>query len=420
MFSANYLDIKTDRVDGNLIFSATGLLAPIAQPYLDSFASKLNRRPPIHIRNENQYIYSLEDYYHPSELTHRLIERQLKRWLFKITTPTACTLAVTYACPCDCMHCSADHKKDNSKKVLSTEEMKSVLDQLQDLGAYLCIFTGGEPLVRKDIFELVDYLDKDRCCSTIFTSGILLTNDNVKKLADAGLHGIQISFDHPDPDEHDKLRGKKGLYKKALEGAYRSIENGLVTAMSTYASNSKMEDGSVERMIQLAYEHGFHQITIFDYVPTGKLFHKYDEILTDENRQKLIDMSRKYQKLDRLMGVFPQSLVNSPRKVGCFAANTQFHMTSYGDINPCDFTPISFGNIRNETLEDIWKKMIKHVDFNKVSIPCRMQNAKFREKYFDILPDDIQFPIPIEQIHEQWKEKNVDPDMPTVKDDMQR
>ena len=93
------------------------------------------------------------------------------------------------------------------------------------------------------------------------------------------------------------------------------------------------------------------------------------------------------------MGVFPQSLVNSPRKVGCFGANSQFHMTAYGSINPCDFTPIGFGNIREEKLADIWKRMTSHVDFNKVSIPCRMQNTNFRDKYFKHLPDEVNFQV---------------------------
>ena len=107
------------------------------------------------------------------------------------------------------MHCSADNKKDQSRIELSTQEMERVIDQMQDLGAYLCIFTGGEQLVRKDIFHLIDYVDKKRCSSTIFTSGALLTDENVDRLVDTGLHGIQISFDHPEPDEHDKLEGKR-------------------------------------------------------------------------------------------------------------------------------------------------------------------------------------------------------------------
>ncbi|MEK7776796.1 MAG: SPASM domain-containing protein, partial [Planctomycetota bacterium] len=92
------------------------------------------------------------------------------------------------------------------------------------------------------------------------------------------------------------------------------------------------------------------------------------------------------------------SIINSPRGVGCYGAQSQFYMTAYGDINPCDFNPINFGNVRDMSIQEIWKKMVSHPDFSKRYPTCRMQSKAYRKKYIDPLPKDVRLPVRIEDI----------------------
>ena len=98
------------------------------------------------------------------------------------------------------------------------------------------------------------------------------------------------------------------------------------------------------------------------------------------------------------MGVNAMALINSPLGVGCYGAQSQFYMTAYGDINPCDFNPINFGNVRQMPIQAIWHKMTSHPDFNKRYPTCRMQSKAYRKKYIDPLPNDVKLPVAIEDI----------------------
>ncbi|MHA2123558.1 MAG: SPASM domain-containing protein, partial [Promethearchaeota archaeon] len=84
--------------------------------------------------------------------------------------------------------------------------------------------------------------------------------------------------------------------------------------------------------------------------------------------------------------------------IGCLAANIQFYASAYGEISPCDFSPLSFGNIRKESLKTIWMRLVKHPAFNHKSPFCRMQNKEFRHFYIDPIPDDAPLPYSIKNL----------------------
>ncbi|MFX0106391.1 MAG: SPASM domain-containing protein, partial [Candidatus Hodarchaeota archaeon] len=84
--------------------------------------------------------------------------------------------------------------------------------------------------------------------------------------------------------------------------------------------------------------------------------------------------------------------------IGCLAGNIQYYASAYGDISPCDFSPLSFGNIRKEPLKKIWMRMVKHPAYNHRSPFCRMQDKNFRHFYIDPIPDDAYLPYPINKL----------------------
>jgi len=391
------LNIETE-MDGNkIVHRLGGALAPIVQPYVDRFFNVLNSLKVIAKKGEAN-VFNLYNPPQPTKAGMRALQRKLREVMFKMPLPATANLAITHKCQCRCVHCSAEPFVNPSREELSTEEIMKVVEAALDLGATLIIYVGGEPLIREDLYDLIRFVDKDKAIVMIFTNGWLLNEKNVSRLAEAGLATLNISIDHPDPEVHDSLRGVKGIYERAFRGARLAREAGILTGISTYATSERIANGDVERLIQIGQEQGFHEVTIFDCIPSGRFLKDTDKILTPEEKRKIAKLARKYHSMKHPMGVVAQAIVNSPEGVGCFGAHSQFYMTAYGDINPCDFNPISFGNVREMPLQAIWHKMVSHPDFRERHLTCRMQTPSYREKYIDILPDDVRLPVSIEEI----------------------
>jgi len=136
-------------------------------------------------------------------------------------TPHFVTIAVTYRCQCDCAHCSAyiyRRQVEQAHSQLSTAEMKSVIQDALALGSTCIILTGGEPLLMKNIRELIEVVPRSEGIVTIFTNGECLSKPLVRELKDAGLFGVFVSLDYPDAERHDTNRKRPGLFEKAVSG----------------------------------------------------------------------------------------------------------------------------------------------------------------------------------------------------------
>ena len=317
--------------------------------------------------------------------------------------PTTCTLQVTYRCQLDCQHCSAARFTTRERDELTTEEWLDVIKQAVDMGVYTVVFTGGEPLLREDIYELIASVDENRAQPAMFSNGLLLTDEVVAKLREAGLFSLMVSLDDCRPDVHDENRRVPGGFKRACEGVRRAVEGGLLVGVSTYAAPEDVADGRIEKIIETARDLGVHEITIFDIVPTGKLLPLEEKFLLDQDdKARIIELERDYNSRDGYPHVVTQAFVNGPLGAGCFAGFIQFYMTAYGDVNPCDFTPLTFGNICDESLETIWHRMLSHEAYGERSDHCRMQDPEFRRKYIDDIPEQILLPWPaFEDLREQ-------------------
>jgi len=349
-------------------------------------------------RKDGALVYNLYNPPQPTRAGFHAIERNIKAKIAGHPWPATANLAITMRCQANCVHCSASPFRNPLRRELATDEVKSVVTQATDLGCTLVIFVGGEPLLRKDLFELIAHVDRDKAVPMVFTNGALLTEDNVKRLADAGLYSMNISIDSSDPDEHDRLRGLPGAFRKAVDGGKMALEKGILVGISTYATAGRIADGKVERLLQFGQKEGFNEVTIFDCIPSGRFLKRTDLVLSDEDKAKVTELARRYHAMSHPMGVVAQAIVNSPQGAGCFGAWSEFYMTPYGDVAPCDFNPVSFGNLLEEPLKAVWKKMVRHRDFCYKHPTCRMQTPEYRARYIDILPDEALLPVPIEEI----------------------
>jgi MoaA/NifB/PqqE/SkfB family radical SAM enzyme len=375
----------------------TDLYAPLIKLYYDWF----NRVGPI-TSHEGRNIYSLYLPPIPSGGDARLLEGIFRDKLFGLRTPRAVTIAVTHSCQCRCIHCSAEDYS-NSGEPLSTREIERIVSESLALGMTNVTFTGGEPLLREDLEALVACVPEEQAVSKIFTNGALLNEERAASLKAAGLQAVKLSLDSPDPSKHDQLRGRQGSFLEVEKGVRLALDAGLLVGLSTYATNESVGEERLGRLASLAAEWKVHELSVFDVIPTGRLLHEDRALMSEETKEALMGQARVLnQDFGGRPRIVTQSWTNSPSGFasyfGCLAGTYQYHITPYGEFTPCDFTPISFGNVRADSIEDLWQKLAAHPAYCDHRRKCRMQTPAFREKYIQPIPDKAPLPYPIEKL----------------------
>ncbi len=385
---------------GEFFAKSRGLLAPVmGRKIADAVAAAVRKRGQPLLERDGRLIYSLYQPPVPSAAAMKVLGSRLVKERTGRPWPATATLQVTTHCQMHCYHCSAARHRDLARRELSTEELKSLIRQTEALGVVNIVLTGGEPLLRKDIYELIAHVNPDEANAMMFTNGLLLTQENARRLKDAGLFSVYVSIDSSDPATHDRLRRVPRGWERALAGVERALHAGLLCGISTYADPQRLRRGEVMEMVELARRVGVHELTIFDLVPTGALLREGERaLLTERDKQELCRLEDEINARPGYPLVVTQAHVNGPTGSGCFAGWHQFYATAYGDITPCDFTPLSFGNIRENDLATIWRRLIGHPAYCTHSNHCRMQDATFRQRWIAPIPAAGPFPYPAERL----------------------
>jgi MoaA/NifB/PqqE/SkfB family radical SAM enzyme len=397
--SALRMDVERagDRIEYEVSGADVDLYAPLIKLYYDWF----NRGGPI-TTHEGRNVYSLYLPPIPSGADARLLEGIFRDKLFGLRTPRAVTIAVTHECQCRCIHCSAEDFCESGEP-LSSQEIQKIVSESLSLGMTNVTFTGGEPLLRDDLEMLIACVPEAQAVSKIFTNGALLNQERAASLKAAGLQAVKLSLDSADPFKHDRLRQRHGSFQEVERGVKSALDAGLLVGLSTYATNESVRDRSLAQIASLAAAWNVHEISVFDVIPTGRLLHQEEALMSEETRKGLMEqartLNRQFKGRPRIV---TQSWTNSPSGFaayfGCLAGTYQYHITAYGEFTPCDFTPISFGNVRTESIDRLWQKLAVHPAYCEHRRECRMQTPSFREKYIQPIPDKASLPYPIEKL----------------------
>lgn len=299
----------------------------------------------------------------------------------KRSFPVFMGFAVTDKCNANCEHClfytSVD---DASRKNLTTDECKKIIFEAQELGVIVFNFVGGEPLLRDDIFEILKSIDKQRSIALMFTNGWLLA-DKVRDLKKADLDAVFVSIDSSKPEEHDRRRGKDGLFDRAITGIKEAKKAGLDVGICSSITEEDLNAGELEKIIELGKGLGVKEIIVFDTIPAGKLKNREDLVDHHDWIEGMVDVAKKYNSDPDYPGIFIYHYVMGYRGVGCISGSLYMYLNPYGDIYPCDFNHKSFGNVLSEPLYKIYDRMSTTPDLCQAEWGmCRMKNSDFREK----------------------------------------
>jgi len=303
-------------------------------------------------------------------------------------TPHVATIAITYACQCDCRHCSAEPlRKNGGNGALTFDELAGAIRQTVDLGTTSVVLTGGEPLLHPRVCDLIRAVDARRSLCTMFTNGEHLDEARVARLKDAGLFGLFVSLDHATAAAHDRNRARPGLFDKAVQGLVNCRNAGIPTGISTYVTREKL-DGEMDELMDLGRRLGVLEVFIFDVTPSGRLKEHADCVLTESELAAVQKLRLRYHALPDYPRIIHQTMFSGMAypcvAEGCPAAMVQLHLRANGDVTPCDFTPLSFGNVRERPLAEIWRAMTTSDLYAGTSPRCRLSRPEFRAQLAEL------------------------------------
>ena len=334
---------------------------------------------------------------------------------------------ITYRCNLRCKHCYEDAGRERPE--LSTEEVKQVLDgfsRTAGIGLPALSFSGGEPLMRKDFFDIAAYAKKRVGYVSIASNGTLLNKYNVKRIKDTGIDYVEISLDGATPAVHDEFRGVPGAFDKALEGVENCVEQGVGACIATVLHRDNIDE--LDKLIGLAKRLGT-RFMHFNYIPTGRAKAYAELDLTPEQRLHVLetigkevmglymqqkDEELKYGKsnvtVDKFFSTCPQYASVTKRLSqehgekfmveahyaakkgvenlanflgGCGAGRLYCCLEPNGDIKPCVFFQTNkntvLGNILRDDFDEIWDS---HPLLWKLRIREDLQDFTVKRKRF--------------------------------------
>lgn len=352
-----------------------GPAAPLARPILERMNRIFADEKPISA-GPDRFIFSTWIPPAPSIAFERMLSAQVAA-LSRRPVPDQFSIAVMKACPNDCIHCSAPSRQG---QILESSLVKSALSQALDMGSYLITFDGGEPMLRHDLPELVSSVDA-RAVAASFTSGYHLSAERARELKQAGLYAVRISIDSPREEEHDRIRGRAGAYGDALSGVKNALEAGLLVDLFMVTSPHNID--LLEEAFSLASDLGVHELSLYEIVAVGRWATHESEVLSYGD---VLRLERFHKDKNRSEGPRVTALpyLLGPEMFGCFAGRRWIHVDGDGEALPCAYMPLSFGNIRDKSLKEIWKDMTSYQWFQG-RCSCQMREPKFREAHRDIL-----------------------------------
>ena len=279
--------------------------------------------------------------------------RGLKRLAAGSNVPLVAHISITDRCSYNCQRCSNLRRRSSDPE---KEKIIRLLEDLKQAGTASIAFTGGEPLLRDDL-ELFVAACLPEMAPMVFTTGEGLDKSRAQRLREAGLVGAFISLDHYLPQEHDSIRGRNGAFEAAKEAISLCLSAGIYTAAQTVVTSSLLEDGVMDRFLAFCLRLGVHDVVLLE--PVAVCEKGCEGELDDAARQKLVDLHLRAVHDWSLPKVTAMSFLEDANFFGCQAGVTFLYISAAGDVFPCDFAPMSFGNVYEIGLAVIFQRLAK-------------------------------------------------------------
>jgi radical SAM additional 4Fe4S-binding domain len=264
----------------------------------------------------------------------------------------------TNACNARCVHCSSASGKRRANE-LDTAEAIHLFDAFARLGVLDVAISGGEPLLRSDIYEIIGHAIDLGIRVGLGSNGSTINQESVRRLRDLGLHRLQISLDGTE-DTHDTARCWPGLYKKVVKAIRTSLDGGLRTHVC--CTLHRMNYQQLPEMFAVCVSWGVHRLNLSRFVPTGRGNKALDLSPTEWRNTVAVceELARELEGRLEVTTHMAQMILSKPELgdcinfCGCQAGRGQGCIGCEGEVMPCVVLPIVIGNVRDVPLEEIW------------------------------------------------------------------
>ena len=297
--------------------------------------------------------------------------------------PRVIAWELTNACNLACVHCRAEAQLEPSKEELSFEEAKALIDNIASFSSPILILTGGEPLLRKDVYDIAEYGTKKGLKVVLATNGTLVTQEIAEKLKKSGIKRFTISIDGATKETHDKFRGVKGAFERALHGIEILKNAGISSQIGTTVTKRNVDE--LEDILKLVLKLKVDAWHVFLLVPTGRGEMIRDEVLNAKEYEKVLNWLYEVQKnydleikptcAPHFYRIYYQKSKEPlpKRRLGCLGGIAFCFISYKGDVQPCGYLPLKAGNVREKSFKEIWmnsKLFIDLRDFTKLKGKC--------------------------------------------------
>ncbi len=282
---------------------------------------------------------------------------------------------VTRSCNLNCVHCRAAAHRGPYAGELGTEECLRLIDQMASFSKPVVILTGGEPLLRDDIFDIAAYGTRRGLRMVMAPNGTLLDREKVHRLKESGIQRVSISLDGAEAGSHDRFRQVTGAFAGALRGIDRLKEDGMEFQINTTVTQRNFSE--LPAILDLAVRMGAAAHHIFLLVPTGRgrgleketvSAEAYEEILHwfYEQREK-VPLQLKATCAPHYYRILRQRSAAEGKKItaqthgleamtrGCLGGIGFCFISHTGDIQPCGYLEVCSGSVKSQRLQEIWE-----------------------------------------------------------------
>lgn len=291
-----------------------------------------------------------------------------------IKAPRIIAWEITRSCNLSCAHCRAAAEFGAYEGELTLDEIKATIDDITTISNPILILTGGEPLMRPDIWEIVDYAQAAGAMPVIGTNATLITDGIAQQMAAHGIPRISVSVDFPTPQEHDAFRGEPGCFDATIEGIRRAKRAGVGVQINMTVTT--MNADKVEAVHDLAESLGVDAFHIFMLVPTGRGSDLLDKELPPDEYERVLRWAYERQKTSPLhfkptdaphyYRIIRQLAKAEGKQVtreeygldamtrGCLGGITFGFISHVGDVQPCGYFNMQLGNVKEQPFSRIW------------------------------------------------------------------
>ncbi len=281
----------------------------------------------------------------------------------------------TRNCNLSCQHCRASADNGPFEGELGTEASFRLLDQIADVGKPIVILTGGEPLLRADIFDIARYGTGLGLRMVMAPNGTLITKEHARRMVESGIQRISVSLDGATRETHDRFRGVEGAYDGALRGIQLAKEAGIDFQINTTISQINLKE--IPKIQELAIHLGAVAHHIFLLVPTGRGKYLIDKEIDAQEYEDTLNWFYDQREKSPLQlkatcaphyyRILRQRAREEGRKVsfeshgldavtrGCLGGVGFCFISHRGIVQPCGFLQVNSGDVTQDSFADIWR-----------------------------------------------------------------